>query len=88
MLPKDVKARKAALNKESQQQLIDSHLQPLSEEKKKIKYSEKRFREAAIEWLIATDQVSYHPTNRLNGILTTYGLASQRHGPSKVQRND
>jgi hypothetical protein len=56
-LPKAVKARKAAQEAEdhSKQSSLDPHLE---ERKTFIPYSDSLFREAAIEWLISTDQVS------------------------------
>jgi len=58
-LPKAVKARKDAKVAEdrSKQSSLDPHL----EERRKetfVPYSDSLFREAAIEWLIATDQVT------------------------------
>ena len=59
MLPRDVTNRKNALEKEAQrQQTLDGHLQELSPKEQVIRYTEQRFREAAIEWLIVTDQAS------------------------------
>ena len=57
MLPRDSKRRKqdAESLKESQQQL-DLHLR---ERDAAIPYSDAHFCEAAIEWLVATDQVRY-----------------------------
>lgn len=58
-LPKVVKARKAALDKEAErQQTLHAHLKDLPQKERVIKYTEQCFREAAIRWLIATDQVS------------------------------
>lgn len=56
MLPKDVKARKDAQQETNQlhQASLDPHLRDIP---RVIPYSDKRFHEAAIEWLIATDQV-------------------------------
>ncbi|KAK6995737.1 putative AC transposase [Favolaschia claudopus] len=58
-LPADVKARKAeaAEAKVLEQQTLDPHLQKKPE--RVVRYSDKLFRDAAIEWLIATDQVSH-----------------------------
>lgn len=56
MLPQDAKDRKMKADTEKQTRL-DPHLQ---EKKKKvpiIPYTDAIFREAAIEWLVATDQV-------------------------------
>ncbi|KAK7686048.1 hypothetical protein QCA50_010860 [Cerrena zonata] len=57
MLPRDVKARKEALRKDAErQQTLEGHLKVLPAKEHAIKYTEKHFREAAIEWLIGTDQ--------------------------------
>ena len=60
-LPKVVKSRKDAKAAEdcSKQSSLDPHL----EERRKetfVPYSDSLFREAAIEWLIATDQVIFN----------------------------
>ncbi len=58
-LPGDIKKRNEALAAAtSKQQTLDAHLQELPEKQRNIVYTEQRFREAAIEWLIATNQVS------------------------------
>jgi hypothetical protein len=60
-LPKAVKSRKDAKTAEdrSKQSSLDPHLE---EQQKEIfvPYSDSLFREAAIEWLIATDQVIFN----------------------------
>ncbi|OBZ65234.1 putative AC transposase [Grifola frondosa] len=56
-LPGDILKCKDALKAECErQQCIDGHLKKLSPKDRIIAYSEQVFREAAIEWLIATDQ--------------------------------
>jgi hypothetical protein len=59
MLPKDTKRRKleAAASADSQSRL-DAHLCEQKPKERIIPYSDSLFREAAIEWLIETDQVS------------------------------
>jgi hypothetical protein len=55
MLPGDIRARKdkaAAAN-----QTLDKHLIEKKMAERVVAYSDKLFRQAAIEWLIATDQV-------------------------------
>ncbi|KAF9231051.1 hypothetical protein BU15DRAFT_49006 [Melanogaster broomeanus] len=52
MLPKDAKQRKEGASSHNQPRL-DSHLQP---KERVIPYSDKMFRDAAIQWLIDTDQ--------------------------------
>jgi hypothetical protein len=55
MLPKDAEKRRndAASEKESQSRL-DPHLR---EKERVIPYNDDMFRDAAIEWLVSTDQV-------------------------------
>ncbi|KAJ7818590.1 hypothetical protein B0H14DRAFT_2373085, partial [Mycena olivaceomarginata] len=55
-LPGDRKARKAAATGPAVQPTLDSHLKELPAKEVIIPYSDARFREAAIEWLVATDQ--------------------------------
>ncbi|KAF9457303.1 hypothetical protein BDZ94DRAFT_1175853, partial [Collybia nuda] len=56
-LPNDVKARKNEVNSgESSQTTLIPHLKDLPVKEKIIPYTDALFREAAIEWLIATDQ--------------------------------
>jgi hypothetical protein len=55
MLPGDVKARKAKAEK--RQQTIDAHLTEHKVAEQVVPYSDKLFKKAAIEWLVATDQV-------------------------------
>jgi hypothetical protein len=59
MLPSDVGARKK--EREELQRIINSHLTEQKLADCIIPYSDKIFRKAAIEWLIATDQVCHLP---------------------------
>jgi len=56
MLPKDAKGRreKAAAD---QQSSIDGHLKPRAPNERIVPYTDALFREAAVKWLIGTDQV-------------------------------
>jgi hypothetical protein len=59
-LPDTVKQAKQATNFDRdmlQQSNLDGHLRQIPQQERVIPYSDKLFREAAIEWLIATDQV-------------------------------
>jgi hypothetical protein len=59
MLPEDAKARrKAALEKVMEQTQVDDHFRPMKPEDKPTPYSDEVFKQAAIQWLIETDQVS------------------------------
>jgi hypothetical protein len=59
MLPQDVKERKtAAAITNAQQSNLDGHLHEIPPRRAVVTYSDSRFREAAIEWLISTGQVS------------------------------
>ncbi|KAI0345836.1 hypothetical protein BDW22DRAFT_1324624 [Trametopsis cervina] len=56
-LPTDVKARKDALDKlKEEQQTLDKHLHELPPKERVIRYTAAAFRQAAAQWLIATDQ--------------------------------
>ncbi|KIK81929.1 hypothetical protein PAXRUDRAFT_154892, partial [Paxillus rubicundulus Ve08.2h10] len=55
MLPKDAKQQKEGVLSHNQPKL-DSHLQPLPLKEQVIPYSDKMFCEAAVQWLIDTDQ--------------------------------
>ena len=55
MLPGDVKTRKE--NTERAQQTINSHLTECKLAERVVPYSDKLFKRAAIERLVATDQV-------------------------------
>jgi hypothetical protein len=57
MLPKDTKNRRQAAAKDTQQRL-DPHLEEKPSRARAISYTDELFREAAIEWLVSTDQVS------------------------------
>lgn len=54
MLPKDAEKRRKDAASETQSRL-DSHLKPLKE--KVVPYTDNVFRDAAIKWLVSTDQV-------------------------------
>ncbi|KAI0037709.1 hypothetical protein FA95DRAFT_1506641, partial [Auriscalpium vulgare] len=54
-LPGDVKSRKEK-EKKANQSRIDSHLQEKPAKERVIPYSDRLFREAAIQWLIETNQ--------------------------------
>ena len=56
-LPKDCKAQKEKQKGDSQTRL-DAHLEEKPSRKHTVAYSDELFRKTAIEWLIATDQVS------------------------------
>lgn len=61
MLPQDVKERKtAAAVLNAQQTSLDRHLQEIPPNNVVIPYTDTHFREAAIEWLVSTSQVSIH----------------------------
>ncbi|KIL69109.1 hypothetical protein M378DRAFT_61242, partial [Amanita muscaria Koide BX008] len=61
MLPKDTKRRRLETDADGQTQL-DSHLRERETKERVVPYSDARFREAAIEWLVGTDQ----PLDALN----------------------
>jgi hypothetical protein len=57
MLPGDTKARKVAHLEKLRQTAVHDHYKPIPLEEKPQPYSDEIFKDAAIEWLIATDQV-------------------------------
>ncbi len=59
MLPKDTKQRRETEAAGATQSTLDGHLRekPAVPERV-VKYTDALFREAAIEWLVSTDQVS------------------------------
>ena len=59
MLPSDSKACRAALAKSLSQTLVDDHYAVQQPRDKLIPYSDELFKEVAIQWLIATDQVIF-----------------------------
>jgi hypothetical protein len=62
MLPKDVRNRNNATKVEAQPDLHPH----LKEKPKVIPYTDTIFRDAAVEWLISTDQVSENSIDTLN----------------------
>ena len=59
MLPEDSKARRDAAAEKLKQSQVDDHFTVILEEEKPMPYSDEFFKEAAIQWLIETDQVSF-----------------------------
>jgi len=58
MLPDDAKARcQEALERVIEQMQVDNHFHLAKPEDKPDPYSDNIFREAAIQWLVETDQV-------------------------------
>jgi hypothetical protein len=63
MLPVDAKKRRLAEDQATQaasahQTQLDNHLRPIEAQKREVPYTDEVFRQAAIRWLIETDQVS------------------------------
>ena len=59
MLPSDAKERKAAEHVTLQQTQVNDHFAKALPDDKPPPYTDELFKEAAIEWLIQTDQVSF-----------------------------
>jgi chaperone required for assembly of F1-ATPase len=61
-LPNAVKQAKEAaeIDRDTQQSNLDGHLRKIPQQERVVPYSDKLFREVAIEWLIVTDQVRNH----------------------------
>ena len=76
MLPDDAKARRQSTGNQLQQTVLDGHLE---ERPVVIPYSDTLFQEAAIQWLIETDQVCFLPACiHCRSPLTLF------HSPSKL----
>jgi hypothetical protein len=58
MLPEDTKTRKAEIKEKLEQTQVNDHFKKVQPESKPEPYSDELFREAAIQWLVETDQVS------------------------------
>ena len=60
MLPEDSKARcQEALENLMQQTQVDEHFNSVNPNDKPVPYTDDVFKEAAIQWLIETDQVLF-----------------------------
>jgi hypothetical protein len=57
MIPEDAKARRAEATAKMEQTQVEDHFLRISPEDKPTPYSDEVFKEAAIQWLIETDQV-------------------------------
>jgi hypothetical protein len=57
MLPEDSKSRKAQVHDKLQQTQVNDHFEKIQPENKPEPYSDDLFKEAAIQWLVETDQV-------------------------------
>ena len=60
MLPEDSAARKlgeASAASKLQQGRVDQHFETVKPEDRPVPYSDATFRDAAIQWLVQTDQV-------------------------------
>jgi len=60
MLPEDSKARRDAAAEKLKQSQVDDHFTVIPEEEKPTPYTDELFKEAAIQWLIETDQVPFY----------------------------
>jgi hypothetical protein len=71
-LPDAVKQAKEAANFDRdmlQQSNLDGHLRQIPQQERVVPYSDKLFREVAIEWLVATDQVHNHSLISIRDVL-------------------
>lgn len=57
MLPEDTKFRKLQIKEKLQQTQVNDHFKKAQPENKPEPYSDELFKEAAIQWLVETDQV-------------------------------
>ena len=58
MLPEDTRERRAALLESLRQTNVTEHFAETQPEERPAPYSDDLFKEAAIQWLIETDQVT------------------------------
>ena len=68
MLPKDAENRRNNAQADKQSHL-DSHLREKPRKETVTPYTDKRFRDAAIEWLVSTDQVCDNFSNAFYGLI-------------------
>ena len=57
MLPEDTKSHKDKIKQKLKQTQVNNHFRKAPPEKKPEPYSDELFKEAAIQWLVETDQV-------------------------------
>jgi hypothetical protein len=57
MLPEDVQEHKLAAIMTVKQGTLDDHVREVAPTERVVPYSDRLFREAAVEWLISTSQV-------------------------------
>lgn len=80
MLPEDTKARRAAtLEAILHQTQVDGHFKVATPEDKPEPYSDQLFKDAAIQWLIETDQVSSSISFSLSFLINSQPLRSFEH---------
>lgn len=65
MLPGDSKARRVKKTEQLSQTLVEDHYEIQRPEDKPKPYSHELWREAAIQWLVETDQVCHKITHSL-----------------------
>jgi hypothetical protein len=60
MLPEDTKQRRAAFLESLRQTNVTDHFMEAQPEERVPPYTDELFKEAAIQWLVETDQVSHY----------------------------
>jgi hypothetical protein len=85
MLPGDTKRRKAKADTDAQQTL-DPHLRELPVKERVYPYTDVAFRQAAIEWLVSTDQVCFIISESLKRV--DFGLANSGIRTSCISEHD
>ncbi|KAJ6530454.1 hypothetical protein DFH09DRAFT_934196, partial [Mycena vulgaris] len=81
-LEADVKARKKAADKKLHQKTLNTHLREKPE--REIPCSDKLFRDVALEWLIATDQVSSALAHRRPKFIEMIDIAARATNGVKI----
>lgn len=88
MLPSDVAKRKESREQDKMRQAdLDAHIREIPKPERKAVYTHEAFRRAAIEWLIATGQVSTH-ASALSALVTERYAALAGSRACQVQRDD
>jgi hypothetical protein len=88
MLPEDSKARRAQMLEDKLQTNVNDHFKPApKQDKPEPPYSDEIFNQAAIEWLVETDQVIWPDIYIIDIFLTFSSVYSRfRHLNTQLSR--
>lgn len=68
MIPEDASARRQEADTKEQSQ-VDDHFVRINPEDRPVPFSDALFKDAAIQWLIETDQVGHMFDSLCNGVI-------------------